>query len=152
MTFEKMQKFAEKASSEDIKPYIVSEKDADFKVEHKEGEVWEIYGKTFDRDVRKSEDDVIILYYSEGCGNRCKKALKVMKEGATKYQKVKGLHFAKMDWKKNESPQFRVEREPQMVIYSGKNGHTVPIEMHLDRKNFRHDHVGAVDHKKKFKI
>lgn len=111
--------FLENFKAGKVKHYLKSEPEESVNP----GPVRVVVGKTFDKEVVKTDDDVFIEFFAPWCGH-CRKLEPALKELALRLRYVKGITIAKMDATRNEVEDLSFRGYPTLMLFGkGKKSH-----------------------------
>ena len=97
------------------------------------GDILEVVGKTFQRDVIDNDKDVMLVFYAPWCGH-CKQLLPKYQEVAKKLKaKNPKLILAKMDATENEVESVHITGFPTIKFYPGNKKTGKPMDYSGDR-------------------
>ena len=125
ITEESLLKFVEDWENGKLKVYMRSEPE----IKDNDGEVFNLVGKTYKRDVIDNDKDVVIYFYAPWC-EKCQSFYPKYERLARKLRKRnKNLLFAKMDATENDIEYFAVNKYPTIKFYPGNKKDVAPIHI-----------------------
>jgi len=125
ITEESLLKFVEDWENGKLKVYMRSEPE----IKDNDGEVFNLVGKTYKRDVIDNDKDVVIYFYAPWC-EKCQNFYPKYERLARKLRKRnKNLLFAKMDATENDIEYFAVNKYPTIKFYPGNKKDVAPIHI-----------------------
>eukprot|EP00929_Paragymnodinium_shiwhaense_P113775 TRINITY_DN82081_c0_g1_i1.p1 TRINITY_DN82081_c0_g1~~TRINITY_DN82081_c0_g1_i1.p1 ORF type:complete len:482 (+),score=117.90 TRINITY_DN82081_c0_g1_i1:63-1508(+) len=107
--------FAQDWEAKKLKPYLRSQAEP----EAQDGPVYILVGTTFERVVKDTSKDVLVMFYAPWCGH-CKRLEPLYKQVAQKLRSVKSLLIAKIDATANDVEGIHVQGFPMLKFYAGK--------------------------------
>jgi protein disulfide-isomerase A1 len=124
LTVEKIEAFVNDFKAGNLAPFLKSEPIP----ETQEGPVHVLVGKSFQKDVIESDDDVLVKFYAPWCGH-CKSLAPAWEEVAAELKDVAGLKIAKFDATMNEANGVEIQGYPTLKFYKkGKKSAPVAFE------------------------
>ena len=97
------------------------------------GPIFEVVGKTFQRDVIDNDNDVMLVFYAPWCGH-CKKLLPEYEKAALKLkEKNPKVILARMDATENEVESVTITGFPTIKFYPGNKKDKRPMDYNGER-------------------
>ena len=97
------------------------------------GPIFEVVGKTFQRDVIDNDNDVMLVFYAPWCGH-CKKLLPEYEKAAIKLkEKNPKVILARMDATENEVESVTITGFPTIKFYPGNKKDKRPMDYNGER-------------------
>ena len=125
ITEESLLKFVEEWENGKLNVYMRSEPE----IKENDGEVFNLVGKTYKRDVIDNDKDIVIYFYAPWC-EKCKLFYPKYERLARKLKnRNKNLLFAKMDATENDIEYFAVNKYPTIKFYPGNKKNVAPIHI-----------------------
>ena len=112
ITVDGVMEFIKKWESNSLKPFL---KTQDIPKEQK-GPVFTLVGKAFEKEVLKSDRDVLVKFYAPWCGH-CKKLAPIYEDLAKKYKDNKKLLIAECDATENEIESVSITGFPTIKFW-----------------------------------
>ena len=121
--------FIEAVEKGKIKPFLKTQEEP----KENNGPIFELVGKSFEREVLNNDKDVMVVFYAPWCGH-CKKLLPKYEEAA-KLLKEKNpkLLLSKLDATENEVDSIDIRGFPTIVFYAGDKKDKRPIDFRGER-------------------
>ena len=108
-----------------LKPFMKSEPE----FEYNEGDVYNLVGTSYKREVIDNDKDVVVYFYAPWC-EKCKNFYPRFERLARKLKKRNNkLMFAKMDATENDIEYFSVNKYPTIKFYPGNAKDKEPIHI-----------------------
>ena len=125
ITEESLLKFIEDWENGKLKVFMRSEPE----IKDNNGEVFNLVGKTYKRDVIDNDKDVVIYFYAPWC-EKCQNFYPKYERLARKLRKNnKNLLFAKMDATENDIEYFAINKYPTIKFYPGNKKDVAPVHI-----------------------
>ena len=124
---ESLLKFISDWENKKLKPFMKSE--PEIKKEDNDGEVFNLVGTSYKKDVIDNDKDVVVYFYAPWC-EKCQHFYPRYERLARKLKKNnKKLMFAKMDATENDIEFFPVNRYPTIKFYPGNAKDKEPVHI-----------------------
>ena len=146
ITEENLLKFVNDWENKKIKPYLRSEEEP----EENDGDIFNVVGKTFKKEVLDNDKDVLVYFYAPWC-RYCKEYYPRYEKLARKLKKKNPhLLFTKVDITENDIEGMPITQYPTVKFFPGNAKHKEPI--HCMNKLSSEDLLNLIKQKAYHKI